>query len=58
MEELEIGSKVFVQDHAGRKHWIREATITGKTGPRGYYVIMKDGSESTRNRILLKPAPP
>ena len=58
MEELEIGSKVLVQDHAGRKHWIREATITGKTGPRGYNVKMKDGSESTRNRIHLKPAPP
>ena len=33
--DLEIGSKVFIQEHDGRKCWIIRATVTGKTGPRG-----------------------
>ena len=58
LTSLDIGDRVFVQEHDGRKHWIREATITGKDGPRGYQLKMEDGSQTTRNRRQLRPAPP
>ena len=58
LTSLDIGDRVFVQEHDGRKHWIQEATITGKDGPRGYQLKMEDGSQTTRNRRQLRPAPP
>ena len=33
--DLEIGSKVFIKEHDGRKCWIIRASVMGKTGPRG-----------------------
>lgn len=58
LAELNIGDKVFVQDHSGKKRWIREATITNRDGPRGYEIKTDDGTETTRNRMHLRPAPP
>ena len=58
LPEIEVGSKVFVQDHEGRKRWKRQATVLSNNGPRGYTIRMEDGSTTTRNRVHLHPAAP
>ena len=42
---LDIGDRVLVQDHDGRKHWVKEGIITGIRGPRGYNVKIGDSPE-------------
>ena len=46
---LDIGDRVLVQDHDGRKHWVKEGIITGIRGPRGYNVKIGDSPETTRD---------
>ena len=50
-----VGDKVFVQDHDGRKHWTKEAVIIGKRGPRGYDIKMDNSLETSRDRKHLRP---
>ena len=58
LPEIEVGSKVFVQDHEGRKRWKRQATVLSNNGPRGYTIRLEDGSTTTRNRVHLHPTTP
>ena len=55
LPELNVGDKVFVQDHDGRKHWTKEAVIIGKRGPRGYDIKMDNSLETSRDRKHLRP---